>query len=127
MITRLQALAVGTAGILLVASPLFAHHTWAVNRTQAITVKGTVTGFDWSNPHVQILLDAKDDNGKLEKWTAGGRSTARMAGSGWNKNTLKPGDVITAVGHRATDGSNLLRVQKVVLSNGHELTGYGNQ
>ena len=127
MITRLQALAVGTVALLLVASPLFAHHTWAVDRTQAITVKGTVTEFDWSNPHVQILLDAKDDNGKLEKWTAGGPSTARMAGSGWSKNTLKPGDVITAVGHRATDGSNLLRVQKVVLSNGHELTGYGNQ
>jgi hypothetical protein len=92
-----------------------------------MTLKGTVTGFDWSNPHVQILLDAKDDNGEVEKWTAGGPSTARMAGSGWNKNTLKPGDVITAVGHRATDGSNLLRVQKVVLSNGQELTGYGNQ
>jgi len=127
VITRLQALAVGTVGILMIASPLFAHHTWAVDRTEAITVKGTVTGFDWANPHVQILLDAKDDNGKVEKWTAGGPSTARMAGSGWNKNTLKPGDVITAVGYRATDRSNLLRVQKIVLSNGQELTGYGSQ
>ena len=50
-----------------------------------------------------------------------------MAGSGWDKNSLKPGDMIAAVGYRATDGSNLLRVQKVVLSSGQELTGYGNQ
>jgi hypothetical protein len=50
-----------------------------------------------------------------------------MAGSGWDKNTLKPGDMITAVGYRATDGSNLLRTEKFVLSNGQELTGYGNR
>jgi hypothetical protein len=127
VITRLQALAVGTVGVLMVASPLFGHHTWAVDRTQTISVKGTVTGVNWSNPHVQILLDAKDDSGKVEKWTAGGPGPGRMAGSGWDKNTLKPGDVITAVGYRATDGSNLLRTQKFVLSNGQELTGYGTR
>ena len=127
MITGLRALAVVTVGILTVASPSFAHHTWAVDRTRAVTLRGTVTGIDWSNPHVEIFLDAKDDNGKVEKWTAGGPSTGRMAGSGWNKNTLKPGDVITAVGHRATDGSRLLRTQKVVLSNGQELNAYGGR
>ena len=127
VITRLQALAVRTVGVLLIASPLFAHHTWAVDRTRAVTVKGTVTGVEWSNPHVQILLDVKDDSGKVEKWTAGGPGPGRMAGSGWDKNTLKPGDMITAVGYRATDGSNLLRTEKFVLSNGQELTGYGSQ
>lgn len=127
MITRLRVLAVGTVAVLTVASPLFAHHTWAVDRTQAITVKGTVTAVDWSNPHIQILLDVKADNGSVEKWTAGGPSTGRMAESGWDRNSLKPGDTITAVGHRATDGSNALRMQKVVLSNGKELTAYGTR
>lgn len=127
MITRRYALAVGTVGILIGASPLLAHHTWAVDRTRAVTVKGTVTGFNWSNPHVEIFLDAKDDNGNVEKWTAGGPSTGRMAGSGLNKNILKPGDVITAVGYRATDGSKLLRVETIVLPNGQELAFYGNR
>ena len=127
MITGLRAIAVVTVGVLTVASPSFAHHTWAVDRTRDVTVKGTVTRVDWSNPHVQIFLDAKDDNGKVEKWTAGGPSTGRMEGSSWDKNTLKPGDMITAVGHRATDGSNLLRVRKIVLADGLELTGYGNR
>ena len=127
MRTRLQALAVGAVGVLMVASPLFAHHTWAVDRTRDVTVRGTVTGIDWSNPHVQIFVDAQDDSGKVEKWIVGGPSTGRMAGSGWNKTALKPGDAITAVGHRATDGSRLLRTQKVVLSNGQELTAYGSR
>ena len=127
MRTRLQALALGAVGVLMIASPLFAHHTWAVDRTRDVTVRGTVTGVDWSNPHVSIFVDAKDEKGNVEKWTVGGPSTGRMAGSGWNKTTLKPGDVITAVGHRATDGSRLLRTQKVVMANGQELVAYGSR
>ena len=86
-----------------------------------------MTGLNWSNPHVEIFLDVKDDNGTVEKWTAGGPSTGRMAGSGWNKNFLKPGDMITAVGYRATDGSKLMRVETIVLSSGQELALYGNR
>jgi hypothetical protein len=111
----------------MVASPLLAHHTWAVDRTRAVTVKGTVTGLNWSNPHVEIFLDVKGDTGTVEKWTAGGPSPGRLAGNDWNKNILKPGDTITAVGYRATDGSKLLRVETIVLSNGQELALYGNR
>jgi hypothetical protein len=124
---RLQALAVGTLGVLMIASSSFAHHVWAVDTQRSITVKGTVTGFDWGNPHVQIFLDATGSNGTVEKWTAGGPSPTRMTGTGWDKNTLKVGDLITAVGHRATDTPNLLRIQKVVLANGRELIGYGGR
>ena len=127
MITRRQALAIGTVGILTAVRPLLAHHAWAIDRTRAVTVKGTVTGLNWSNPHVEIFLDVKDDNGTVEKWTAGGPSTGRMAGRGWNKSIFKPGDTITAVGYRATDGSKLLRVETIMLSNGQELAFYGNR
>lgn len=127
MIFKRQALAAGTVWVLMIASPLLAHHTWAVDRTRAVTVKGTVTGFNWSNPHVEIFLDAKDGNGNVEKWTAGGPSTGRMAGSGWDRNILKQGDSITAIGYRATDGSKSLRLETIVLSNGQELAFYGNR
>ena len=122
---KLQALSVGTVAVLLVATSSFAHHAWAVDTSRSISVNGTVTGIDWSNPHVQIFLDTKDSNGKVEKWTVGGPSPSRMAGTGWNKDTLKAGDVITAVGQRATDAPNLLKTQKVVLSSGREMVAYG--
>lgn len=109
----------------MVASSSFAHHTWAVDSTHSITIKGTVTGVDWANPHVQIFLEATEGNGKVEKWTAGGPSPSRMEGTGWSKNTLKAGDVITAIGQRATDKPNLLKTEKVVLSDGKELAAYG--
>jgi hypothetical protein len=125
VITRRQILALGAVGILVAASPLFAHHSWPVERSKEITVNGTVTGYDWANPHVMIGLDVKADNGKVEKWNVGGPSTARMAGNGWDRNTLKAGDVITAIGYRFADGSNILRLEKVVMSNGKELFLYG--
>ena len=74
-----------------------------------------------------IDLDVKEDNGKVEKWNVGGPSTARMAGNGWNGNTLKAGDAITAIGYRFADGSNILRLQKIVMANGKELFLYGRQ
>ena len=93
--------------------------------SREITVQGTVTGYSWGNPHVMMGLDVKDASGKIEKWNVGGPSVTRMAGNGWDKDSLKPGDVITASGYRFTDGSNVLRLQKVVMPTGKEMFLYG--
>jgi hypothetical protein len=50
-----------------------------------------------------------------------------MANTGWDKETLKPCDQITAIGHRNSDGSNQLRLEKVVLQDGRELLCYGKR
>jgi len=73
---------------------------------------------------VMMGLDVQA-NGKIEKWNVGGPSTTRMAGNGWDKDTLKKGDVITAIGYRFSDGQNILRLQKVVMANGKEMFLYG--
>ena len=123
--TRLYILALAAVGLLAAASPLFAHHSWPVDTSREITVKGTVTGYEWGNPHVMMGLDFKDANGKVEKWNVGGPSTTRMAGNGWDRNTLKMGDVITAIGYRFSDGQNILRLQKIVMADGKEMFLYG--
>ncbi len=116
------------AGLLAISSPAFAHHAWhGYDMANLTTVKGTVTQFDWANPHVWISLEVKDDKASVEKWNAGGPSPSRMAGTGWDKETLKPGDQITAIGHRISDGTNNLRLVKVVLSDGRELICYGGR
>lgn len=127
MITRLQVLAVGVIGILATAGPLFAHHQWPVDRSREVTVKGTVRGYNWSNPHVMIALEVKEDSGKVERWNVGGPSIERMVGNGWDRSTLKAGDVITATGYRFSDGSNILRLEKIVMSDGKEMFLYGRR
>ena len=112
---------------LAAASPLLAHHSWPVDTSRAVTVKGTVTGYEWGNPHVMMGLDVKANDGSIEKWNVGGPSTTRMEGNGWDKTTLKPGDAITATGFRFSDGQKILRLDKVVMASGKEMFLYGRR
>jgi hypothetical protein len=120
----LRKFALGLIGALVAASPLLAHHDWPVDRTRLITVKGTVTAYTWADPHVMIALDVQV-NGRIEKWNVGGSNKKNSAVNGWNKNTLKPGDVITGIGFRFKDGSTAAQLQKIVMANGKEMDLYG--
>jgi hypothetical protein len=120
-------LALGALGVLLVAVPTFAHHAWPVDRAKEVTVKGTVTSYTWSDPHVMIALDVRAANGTIEKWNIGGPSMNRMAGNGWGQSTLKAGDVITGIGFRFSDGSNVLQLQKITMADGKEMLLYGRR
>jgi len=116
------ALFAALAGLFLVSSPLFAHHgTAAYETTKLTTVKGTATEFKFINPHVEITVEVKDDKGKIEQWLGEANSPNVLSRHGWSKEIIKPGDEITVIGYRAKNGSNTLRLQKVVLSNGQEL------
>jgi Family of unknown function (DUF6152) len=109
--------------VLLVTGPLLAHHGEANYDTdKVVSVKGTVTDFQFINPHVQIFMNVKNENGEMEKWACEARSPSMLVRiGGWDKNTLKPGDVITASGFRAKNGSNVLRLSKIVLADGREM------
>jgi Family of unknown function (DUF6152) len=125
---RTLAIFVVFAGLLTASSPVFAHHAWrGFDNANATTIKGTVTNFDWSNPHVWIYLDVAGDKGGTQKWSAGGPSPSRMANTGWDKYTLKPGDQIAATGIRSNDGSYILRLEKITLADGRELICYGKR
>ena len=115
------------AAALVSGVPVLAHHAWPVDRSKEVTVKGTVTGFNWANPHVMIDLEVKTDAGKVEKWNVGGPSTDRMSGNGWDRSTLKPGDVITGVGYQFSDGSKVVQLQKIVMASGKEMLLYGRR
>lgn len=125
VITRRQILAFAAAGALLSAAPSFAHHSWPVDFSKEITIRGAVTSYTWGNPHVMFGMDVKGANGNMEKWNVGGPSTNRMSANGWEKATLKQGDVVTAMGYQFTDGQKILRLQKIVMANGKEMFLYG--
>ena len=106
------------------AVPMFAHHSWPVNMSQLVTVKGTVTKFVWENPHPMITLEVRTTDGKAEKWVVGGPAINRMEANGWTKTTVKPGDVITGIGYQFGDGQKIIRLEKVVLADGKEIRVY---
>ena len=108
------------------AVPLSAHHSWPVNQSQLVTVKGTVVEFSWENPHPMITLEVKGEDGKVEKWLVGGPAINRMEANGWTKASVKPGDVITGIGYQFTDGQKIVRLERVILADGKEMRLYGN-
>ena len=108
--------------LLVIPFSMLAHHGLAsYDTTKSVTIKGTVTEFAFINPHSAIHLDVKDDKGNVEKWLVEADSPNNLARAHWNKESIKPGDEISIVGNRAKDGSRVLRLQKVVFSNGREL------
>lgn len=114
------------AAITLISTiPLSAHHSWPVNMSQPVTVKGTVIDFAWENPHPMITLEVRTDDGKVEKWLVGGPAINRMEANGWTKASVKPGDVLTGIGYQFTDGQKILRLERVVFADGKEMRLYG--
>jgi Family of unknown function (DUF6152) len=110
------------AALLALAAPASAHHgNAAYDLANPITLKGAVTEFAWSNPHVQIYFDAKDNKGKLVHWAAETVSPGMLARGGWSKTELKPGDEITITVGPAKSGAPVGYALKVVLANGKEL------
>jgi hypothetical protein len=107
----------------IISAPLLAHHGEANYDTEkTVSVKGTVSDFEFVNPHVLVTLDVKNDKGEIEKWTGEARSPAMLSRyGGWDKNTLKVGDVITFYGHRTKNGTTFMRLEKIVLPDGKEL------
>ena len=103
-----------------------AHHGRAsYDATKVFTIMGTVSSFQFSNPYAQLFLDVRDDKGNIEKWIGEGTSPNMLVREGWDRKTIKPGDQITATGHPARNGTYAMRIEKIVLPNGRELTFEG--
>jgi len=104
---------------LAVSLPLLAHHGNATYEAKRITLKGTVSAWLWTNPHVLLKLDVKDDGGNVVHWVGELVAPSNMINFGFTAETLKPGDEITIVtGEVARSGAPIARLAQIVLANG---------
>lgn len=89
---------------------------------KATVVKdATVTRFMWENPHTLVLFDAKDEKGNIVHWAGEAGSTGMIRLLGWNKYSLRPGDVITVYIWPSKFDSGAGRIEKIVLDGGRTL------
>jgi Family of unknown function (DUF6152) len=94
------------ASFFVASIPVFAHHGVAgYDLTKTITLHGTVTKFEWSNPHCVIFMDAKNADGEVQNWTLELAAPTLLSRAGWTKSSLKQGDDITAETHPARNGA----------------------
>jgi hypothetical protein len=95
---RLKIAIVLTAGLSLTAIPGAAHHSFAMfDSTKQTTLTGTVTDFQWTNPHSYIEIDVPNEAGGVKHWSIEMGSPSILQPSGWKHSTLKAGDKITVI------------------------------
>jgi hypothetical protein len=109
-------------GLLMLGVPTFAHHGTAGDDTSKIvTVKGTVTDFQYINPHVQIYVEAKDEQGNTQIWDGEASNSLVLHRAGWNSKIIKVGDQITLNGYQSKNKGTSLRLTSVLLADGRQL------
>ncbi len=111
-----------TVGLLCVSMPLIAHHGTSVfDMSKTLTMKGSVTEWDWSNPHCLLQFDVKNEGGQVVHWIAETQNPGNMVYAGWGKASFKPGDEVTVTLVPAKNGRPFGRINLVVLPNGKTL------
>ncbi|MEE8439202.1 MAG: DUF6152 family protein [Micropepsaceae bacterium] len=110
----------------LFAIPAFGHHSMAMfDQTQVQSIRGTVTDFEWVNPHSWLHLTVNGQNGNEERWSITGGSPRNMSFIGWTADTVQPGDEIEVGFHPARDGSRVGVLSTITLPDGTELCNGG--
>jgi len=120
----MRCLLLSAAAILLATAFPSAHHSFGAeyDDQKPITITGTVTKIDWTNPHSYVFLDVKDPSGQVVPWKFEGYPPGVLYRTGWKRNvTMKPGDTVTIFGWRARDNSNWAHSRQVTFADGKKL------
>jgi hypothetical protein len=113
------------ATLLLTTMRTQAHHAFAAeyDESKRVTVSGTVIKFKWTNPHVWLYVDGKEDSGKVTSWGFEMGSPNGLVHRGWRQGELREGDQVTVEGYCAKDGSNVANARTVTMPDGRKLFG----
>ena len=109
-----------------IATTASAHHSFAVfDMSQQKTIEGTVSDFQWTNPHTWTWVDVKGDDGSVTKYGFEGMSPNFLGRRGWSKNTLKPGDHVKIVYAPLKSGEPGGTFLRATLKDGTEMVMFG--
>ena len=122
---RISTLLAGAA-LLLASAPAYVHHSGAMfDNTREQTIVGTISEFNWTNPHSSFKVEVKNAEGKVETWAIEMNSPGNLVREGWKRTTIKSGDVVTVVVSPLRDGKPGGSYRSITLADGRKLGGSG--
>jgi hypothetical protein len=127
MRARLSITIVAIAAVvtLVAGTSVVAHHAFSAqfDPTKPVTVKGTVTKMEWTNPHSWLFLNAVGPEGKVEPWEVEFGAPNTLYRAGWAKRDLPVGAEVIVTGFRSKDGRPSMAANQVTLADGRKLIG----
>jgi hypothetical protein len=118
-IPRLPMLVLGCASFTLAALPVLAHHSFASEyASKEVTLTGTITKVEWTNPHMYFYIDVKDASGNVVNYAVEGYPPNTLKRTGFTKSDLKIGDMVTVTAYPAKDNSSRVAGREVTFPDG---------
>ena len=109
------------AALLTMPALVFAHHSFAMfDMAKTVSYQGKVKEVQWTNPHIWVELEVTAD-GKTTSLSFEGAAIAVVKRVGWLKDTVKPGDLVTIVGHPYRDARPGGSIDHLVLADGRKV------
>lgn len=121
--TKLRLFIASCAGLFLCSALALAHHGRGTryDMESEIELQGTIQELVWRNPHVAILIDVEDEQGETATWVIEHSNVSTLARLGYHRNTLKPGQKVTAFINPGSAGDPIGLCQRIVLEDGTEI------
>jgi hypothetical protein len=107
---------------LLVTGPARAHHNMSATFDPAVqfTATGTLTRIDWVNPHINVSVEVKSEDGQVETWRFEGPSPNGFLVRGMGRSGFEAslGKAVTVEANPARDGSLSGLIRVITLADG---------
>jgi hypothetical protein len=122
MRTKLAVLVAGLALAWLVV-PVAAHHAVGAeyDESKPVTLTGTVTKVEWTNPHSRLYLDVKEADGTVVNWNLELTARSALVRQGWTSRSVAIGETLTVEGHLARSGVKMINAQTIKNADGNEV------
>lgn len=111
------------AGCVLAVASASAHHAFSAeyDGDRPITLTGTVTLLEWTNPHARLYIDAPGDDGEIVNWDLELGPPNGLMRQGWRRDSLVPGITVTVEGFRHREKPTVANARSVLLEDGRRV------